>query len=216
MQGHGITTVIVVSHSRYLPGTMRSASNASYQPEWFVLGGGNDYQLTELNWQQSPPDQVSHLFALSGTNKGAPPADRPSRWALDEAGYRPTEDVAYERLDAAAMEADYHRVLVLASGIQAAGPNLTPETFGRGLQQLTFPNPGAGAEPYYQGSLGYAGDFGGIDDEAILWWSPTAPAYSVRSADTGGWCYVEKGRRWRRGQWVDRESALFDQRAPCR
>src|SRR5437868_1214001 len=35
----------------------------------------------------------------------------------------------------------YRGVLMMAAGLQMAGPHLTPETFAAGLQKTVFPNP---------------------------------------------------------------------------
>ena len=53
------------------------------------------------------------------------------------------------------MAARYSSLLLLASGIQLAGPNLTPATFQAGLMRADqFPNPGARGAPYFQARVG--------------------------------------------------------------
>ena len=49
----------------------------------------------------------------------------------------------------------YNELLILAAGIQLAGPNLTPETFAQGLASTTFPNPGAAGAPFFQATVGF-------------------------------------------------------------
>ncbi len=170
------------------------------------------YQLDEINWQRAPADQTLHLLSLGGSNKGLAPQDRPSTWSLREVGVSPGDD----RTAAAIEVGTYQMMLLLASGIQAAGPKLTPDTFAAGLQRTAFPNSGAGAAPYYQASVGFKDDHSMIDDEALLWWSANAPAYGTRTADVGGWCYIDSGARWRLGTWPSREHSFFDRDKPCR
>jgi hypothetical protein len=64
----------------------------------------------------------------------------------------------------------YVQLLLLASEIQGAGPNLTPETFEAALLAARFPNPGAASAPFFQASGGYLGDSTFIDDVGLLWW----------------------------------------------
>ncbi len=207
LQQQGVTTLIPDMEAS---GLMNHASRLGYQPEWFLPGTG--FQLREFNWQRSPADQTHHMFGLAIGNKGLPQADQPWYWAFKEMGASPQSDT----LDDFSNSSAYHQVLVLASGIQAAGPNLTPQTFARGLQSLKFPNPGAGAPPYYQGSVSFAGDHSMIDDVGLVWWSESAPAYSSRVSEVGGWCYVDLGIRWRLGQWRKGDHPLFDRTGPCR
>ena len=47
----------------------------------------------------------------------------------------------------AALERFYQGMAILAAGVQAAGPKLTPSSFERGLFGLKFANVGSGASP---------------------------------------------------------------------
>ena len=214
LKARNVTTLIGVGTSGAIASLMHHASRSAYQPEWLLVGGGDWSQLSEFDWQAAPVDQLQHLFAMGGFNKALPQSERPATWALREQGHDlTTED---ETLSATAMTTEYQMMLVLASGIQAAGPLLTPDTFARGLQGLRFPNPGAGAFPFYQAAVGFSGDHSMVEDEALQWWSSTAPAYGDRASESGGWCYIDQGARWRRGSWPDREHAFFDASKPCR
>lgn len=215
LRDRGVTTVVPLGMSLGISELMRAASEVGYQPEWVTPGGGGPTHL-DGNWYQAanaiPPEQGSHVISLGGWNKELPVSDRASSWAYYEQG-ADFELTATHRRHA---EQFYEAMLVLASGIQAAGPRLTPETFGRGLQGLRFPNPGAAAPPYYQATVGFTGDHTMIDDEAMQWWSATAPTYGMGQPGAGGWCYVDSGARWRRNQWPRPPVALQDIGKPCR
>jgi hypothetical protein len=80
----------------------------------------------------------------------------------------------------------FHQLLVLALGIQMAGPNLTPETFETGL--FSWP-----------GGTGQAGawDFGPghytpITDIREIWWEPDT--VSAFNGEPG--TYVDGGQRY--------------------
>ena len=208
----GVTTLVMAPASvAGILQLMEAANAVDWSPEWLLPGGGDSFLLNEEAYAPAPAEQLAHLMAMGGRNKGQRPADRPSVWAMQEQGIDSPHGTQFNR----EIENRYQALLVLASGIQAAGPGLTPETFAKGLQSLRFPNPGAGAAPYYQATVGFTGDHSMIDDEALQWWSASAPAY-YSLQPVGGWCYVDQGARWRLGQWPNRPDAFFDADKPCR
>lgn len=103
----------------------------------------------------------------------------------------------------------YHPLLLLASGIQMAGPALTPESFERGLQRARFPNPD---HPIRSGSVGFnGGKYAMTRDGAEFWWSnSSASPYSP--PDRGTFCYVDGGRR-RIDPWPAGTDPFFQ--GPC-
>ena len=211
LRNRGVTTVIPLAV--HITGTgepMEAAAAEQYEPEWLLLGGGSTLLFSELYHQNRAPAQTAHLFGLSGWNKTLPQPDRASTWAFQEEGLALWETHLIEA------DIKYRSLLLLASGIQAAGPRLTPETFAKGLQSLRFPNPGAGAAPYYQATVGFTGDHTMVDDEALVHWSATAPAYYSSRSNVGGWCWIGRGTRWRTGQWPRLTFPFFDPSTPCR
>ena len=78
----------------------------------------------------------------------------------------------------------------LVAGLHMAGPDLTPETFARGLFRIP-PRGGGPSNP--QVSYGNWGvfpemDYQGIDDAVEIWWDPTVEAEDERGAmGTGAW-----------------------------
>jgi hypothetical protein len=204
MATDNVTSALVVADAFDVSNEMAAASKAGYQPEWIVAGTNTD---DELQWTSAPPEQRSGLFGIAPFNKLLPPQDEPFSWARREGGaigpdpnYRLSQHVA-----------GYQTLLLLASGIQTAGPGLTAADFARGLHSIRFPNPGHGAAPYYQAHVGLApGDYAMVDDVAVTWWSEAAPAYRNPVNATGGWCYVGRGGRFGPTAVPDVESALFD------
>src|SRR5207247_1695555 len=82
-------------------------------------------------------------------------------------------------------------------GFQMAGPDLTPETFERGLRQTRFPNP---AHPIMAGAAGFRdGDHSMTDDAAEVWWSNAARS-PYEDQGLGTFCYVDAGARRRAGR----------------
>jgi hypothetical protein len=212
-QVSGVTSIICPCNVGFEP--MAVASSTGYEPEWITTGifvEGFEFLYRAF----SPPEQVSHLFGLGAANKINTKADRPSYWAMHEQHPETTQSLSQ-------WNAIYEQMLLLASGIQTAGPHLTAESFEHGLFSTRFPNPGAAAAPYWQATIKLApGDHTMIDDLPLVWWSDQAHGYDDSAGETspydsraGGFCYVDRGARWSRGKWPAREHPFFDPIAPC-
>jgi hypothetical protein len=95
-------------------------------------------------------------------------------------------------------------LLLLASGIQMAGPHLTPATFQHALQTTTFPN---SYSPLVEGAVGFeGGSFAMTVDAEAMWWSQSAVGpYAGQGAGT--WCYA--GGRHRISEWRAGPSPLY-------
>ena len=103
----------------------------------------------------------------------------------------------------------YRTVLLMASGLQMAGPRLTPATLERGLHRARFPNP---SHRIMAGAVGFGDrDHSMTDDVAEMWWSNDAE--SPYDDGRGAWCYFGGGVRHAKGSWPEGEDALFD--PPC-
>ena len=205
LQNEGVTTAIIFSEAA--PTDLfiwPAAERQNYRPEWIISSFGN--QTEDSAGLLAPREQLETAFGLTFLNKNVPPADFPMTWAVKEVDPSlPGEWAQAKHL--------YWPLLVLASGIQAAGPNLTPETFGDALMELDFPNPGAGGPPYYQATVGFGRDdhtfFG---DGTPIWWNGSETSYQINQ-DTGTFCYVDHGIRYRLGNWPAGVPKLFQ--GPC-
>ena len=95
------------------------------------------------------------------------------------------------------------------SGIQMAGPNLTPETFRAGLQKTKFPNPD---HPIMAGKVGFEGDFSMTNDGAEFWISSKDEGpYGPHQGPT--FCWVDGGKRHGRGTWPKSPETFYT--GPC-
>jgi hypothetical protein len=188
----GVTTVLPYAGSSQVAGTlMPAAESLGYRPEW-VLTGIDDEPDTDM-WATAPAAQTRSLFGLADWSRRLSASLQPAAQGLA----RPAD------ADVPA----YHALLVLASGIQLAGPRLTATSFGNGLASTAFPNPGAGRAPAYQASVGFDdSDHTMVGDVALSWWQPAAHDF----------CLVGTGSRWRFDGFPDTESGLFDPAKGCR
>jgi hypothetical protein len=201
----GVNTVLSFVHGvGNFTGVHPTADGQGYYPEWLV----NDFELQWGHLGNSPPNIKNRTFGVATFNKAVQAADQPIMWALKEVDPSLGADSGTNN------EYGYWPLLVLASGIQMAGPNLTPATFQAGLFKSQFPNPGAGAPPYYQAHVGFGpGDHTFYDDAAAAWWSPNArnPG-STTPSPTGAECYVRSGARYSPGRWPPGNDAFKE---PC-
>jgi hypothetical protein len=205
----GVTSVICICDYAEVSGVlMQAASGQQYRPEW-ILSTYIDNDV-DNSFAQAPPDQATHVIGATFRNKWLPRENMPWYWALkdeDPSGDNPPAQNGY------ALAARYSSLLLLASGIQLAGPNLTPATFERGLLQAVgqkaFPNPGAGRAPYYQARVGFDGLRHTMIGDAAMYWYSRSDRGTVDPAALGAVCYVHQGTRYALGAWPRENPAFY-------
>ena len=204
----GVTSVICLCDGKELREVIMPAATAQvYEPEW-LLGSYLDSDL-DNSLGGAPPEQAANAFGLLFRNKLLPKQDMPFYWALKEAN--PASDPqggAYF-----AVQSRYASLLLLSSGIQMAGPHLTPDTFAAGLLRTRWANPGAGAAPYFQAPVGFDGGRRTLIDDAALFWHDPGRQSTVDPQTTGAVCYVRRGERHRLGAWPAGDQPFFT--GPC-
>ena len=187
MKNNGVTTIISVTEIADTAETAYLSTQNSYHPEWFVP----TYSFEDIDWwiqNLYPSDQRSNLMTLSFNPKQVLPQDDPFFQALSEGapGSQPPPQSTY-----ATYRDFYHALLLLASGIQMAGPDLTPSTFASALQGTQFPNPDT---RIYAGHVGFQNGHAMTDDAAEMWYSNGGtPPYPDET--NGAYCYVNHGQR---------------------
>lgn len=156
----------------------KEASAAGYYPEWLIAGVGFiDIDLGGQIVYQNAPDQWTRAFG--GSPSAAP---QPPETSVAHAAYRTVRD------DEPSLFVDqiYSQILILALGIQMAGPDLTPTTFETGL--FAYPG-GAGHAGSWDFSLGH---YTPVTDIREIWWDPAAISAFNGEAGT----YADNGERY--------------------
>lgn len=187
----GVTTVITIAHSEDTVEAMLGAQAAgSYFPEWVLTP---DFYNTTFPWEGDPPaQQWAHAFGFDYFNRMEPAQASSWYWPLVEENPTYTANPYIpERYYSNIFV--YYQILLLASGIQMAGPDLTPSTFAAGLWKTQFPNP---PSPINEGKAGFTNnDHTFVNDLTLYWYSAN---------DQGDWggqaaanCYVNHGQRYR-------------------
>jgi len=209
-QSDGITTILFLANSdtTNVP-PMSAASSVGYHPEWVVSGATRDEEEERYWGSLAPKDQLAGLFGVATWSRPLPSQDEPVARA-DGRAKRPT----YWTPDL--QRPIYRELLLLAAGIQAAGPGLTPQSFTDGLQQTDFPNPGAGSRPSYQEHVGFSdAKQWMVDDLALAWWNATGSRSNGQDQTSGIWCFVEAGQRWRPGDFPTKDRFFDTDRSLC-
>jgi hypothetical protein len=215
LRSDGVTSLIFWGPVQQQTGDpRRAASNIGWNPEWVSLGWSSWVAGLETYYG---PAHSAAAFGVGGFNKLTPLEQEPWFQAyLAVAGRAPTARSMYDNGNAF-----YHELLLLASGVQMAGPNLTPESFAKALHATAFPNPGAGGPPFYQGFVGFR-DAGitMMSDFAGYWFAPDITYAEMQrealSQDYDIWqafCWVKLGRRYDDTTWPSTDD--FQTRA-CR
>jgi hypothetical protein len=202
MKRAGVTTVLVEADPITLPAMTEEATKQNWHPEWVLAGF--PFTDTSAFGRQMDQDQWAHAFGISYL----PPASRPEtnpayqlyEWYFGEP---PPAD--------GSLLLTYPSVALLFTGLEFAGPNLTPETF----QQALFaypPTPRAVTQPSvdYGTAVWGRDDYGGIDDFVELWWNPDAEGEDETGAEAKGlYEYVDGGKRYYADEYTD-ELKVFD------
>jgi hypothetical protein len=211
MRDAGVTSIMCVCFIGNMAGPlglMQYATEMAWFPEWIVT----TYQTMDENiylHQYAPRDQARNLFGVRFLPRDVEVQDDPWYWAASE-GYpsHPWDgvNVSGNQSSRVFYQRQYRSLLLIASGVQLAGPDLTPASFERGLHGVTFSN---SDYPTLPGAVGFTGASHAMTvDGAERWWDPgTRGPYAKDPAGT--WCYIDGGRRHTFGTWPSGGDPFF-------
>jgi hypothetical protein len=182
LQSQGITTIVCGCDPIFPVFLSGAAARAGYYPEFINIGVAlDDFDLVGQLWH---PDFVKHSFGISPLGDDA---SKPSTQSIGYAAYKTV------RQDEPAFSVDliYYQMYMLATGIQMAGPNLTPDSLEAGM--FAYPKKLGPA-----GLWGYGpGDYTPQDDVREIYWDPAA--ISSYNSKQGAWVDPNPGARYSRG-----------------
>lgn len=198
-----VTTIICLCDSAVMGGMGRASTAQGYFPEWLM----STYIQQDISYVVrafAPPEQLEHAFGLTFLPREVRPEDHPSWRAAKEID--PSSDqYTGDPVKLTEWDIAYRGMLLLASGIQMAGPRLTPQSFEDGMRKARFPNPPDRTMP---GAVGFLdGDHTMTNDAAEFWWSNDAR--DPYKGQPGAFCYVRGGVRHQAGQWPRGEPDPF-------
>jgi Periplasmic binding protein len=201
-----VSTVICLCATFPFGALARAASTNDYRPEWIGSSFGGLDQVVILQLAAAPAEQLQRLFGLTFAPRQINPLLEPYNAAFQEGD--PAMGPKTASTDYSNFTQVYRPLLMLVSGLQMAGPNLTPQTFLEGLRKTRFPNP---ITSINAGAVGLPPDgFTFTADAAQWWWSNTANGpYTDDAAGKGAICYVDGGARHDLGTWPAAEPNVF-------
>ena len=196
-QADKVTSIYCLCANTGAASVMSSAEAAQYEPEWLFSSYGYSDDPYFIKVAANPP-QLAHAFGLTEQPPSTPLVDQPVYWAVNSVD--PTFAWDYSDINRANNLEPYRSLLIMASGIQMAGPHLTPETFAAGLRKAVFPNPTFYTQP---GAVGFNnGSPTMTTDSAVWWWDNNSnEPDTANSGGPGTDCYVDNGRRFLLNHW---------------
>ncbi len=209
LKAAGVTSVLLQGDPYGPSIVLDEATAQDYYPEW-VISGGVLLDITAFG-RTFDQEQWSHAFGISTVPARTVPeksvADTLYTWFKGEEP--PAPDSAGVLWQAA---------FLFTNGVQAAGPNLTPETFQAGLFSLKEPElritsnySRYGNVPFWS-EIGAERDYNGPDDKGEIWWDAEATGPDELGREGRGMVrYVEGGKRYLPGDWAGSENRLFDE-----
>ncbi len=191
----GVTTIV-------WPGGLNTnfshaASHLNYLPEWVVAGG-----VTNIDNKDQEPTAWRHARLVSDVRLVTNWEQEQCYLAYKEAD--PDSPIGTpKKITNTACLQFYDQLRQFFTGIQGAGPRLTPESVEKGFRAipiLASPNPRAPA-CFYE-----PGDYTCVKDAVAEWWDPEG---SDPTPDTYGpkgcWRMAENGKRYLLGTWPRRD-----------
>lgn len=216
LHSDGVTTVLDGVDAINNVQLTDQAANQLYDPEWFMLGlNGIDVSTFARLDNQS---EWSHAFGVGQVA----PQPRDGGWGqkLWNWYYGPGTAWPTSCCGIAGPRGMMGQLSMLFSGIQLAGPELTPQSFAQAL----FSDPPAGGAAcgcvtLEQVSFGRWGgappgftDYHAFDDFTELYWDPNAvgPDEVTGAEGKGMYRYLDGGRRYALGTWPVGPPAAFN------
>lgn len=209
LKSAGVTSV-VIQGDPIAPATFtREATKQQYRPEWII--GGSALMDSTAFGRTFDPEQWAHAFGISSLPARVDPevADQNVLYEWFHGTTPPADDTA---------PVIYPQPGLFFAALQAAGPNLTVESFRDGLFSLDVqrgivarPTITFGDRGYWPDDLLEDGvDYNGIDDFTEIWWDPdvTGPD-EIKKSGSGMYRYVASGKRYLPGEWTS-DLAVFD------
>jgi hypothetical protein len=201
----GVTTVLFSGDPLSPKNFTEEATRQNYFPEWIITGAALTDSTTFARTYD--PKQWSHAFGISQLFARGRPDTNWSYYLYNWYFGKPPPATN-------GTQVIFPMPTIFFSGVMAAGPDLTPETFQAALFRA---KPlGVGALTIPQVSFGNKGifpdtDYNGIDDTVEIWYDPDATGPDERGKEgTGMYRYVAGGKRYLPGQWPTTDPDVFN------
>jgi hypothetical protein len=181
MKSDGITTIVLASDP-LLPLLLSSRmSQQNYNPEYIVTGVA--LMDTSVLGQLYDQTQWQHAFGLSMIGE-----EQPQQASF---AYAAAKSVDPDHEPIFGVDIFYYFLYQLATGLQMAGPDLTPQSFANGMRAYPGGTGPAGTWAYPKGT------YAPYRDAREIWWDPNA--ISPYNGSPGA--YRSDNKRYKPGKW---------------
>ena len=190
----GVTTVLISMSNGSHPLATNYATQVGWFPEW-VIPGRPDLRAIDTNFYGRLANQSQWANTFGITADYRRPGLLEQQWVQ---AYREGCPACPTPSGTAASAGPhlYDSLVMLFTGIQAAGPRLTPQNIDKGLHAIP---PSGSPTPFKPAAYFAPGNYSFVKDAMAIWWDPsrTPPGSSTRG------CYIlpNEGRRHRAGEW---------------
>jgi len=204
LKDEGVTTVMFSGDPLSPKNFTEEATRQNYFPEWFVTGSALTDSTTFARTYD--PKQWSHAFGISQLfARGRPEANWSYYLYSWYFGKPPPAESGTQVI--------FPIPTIFFSGVMAAGPDLTPESFQQALFSarpagggLTVPQVSFGNKNFFPDT-----DYNGIDDTVEIWFDAEATGPDERGREgVGMYRYVAGGKRYLPGQWPTTDPDVFN------
>ena len=207
LRNDNVTSVICMCNFFSFGTLQRAADSSNYQPEWITSTFGLNDVNSSFVLGAGPADQMQHTFGVTFQPRMVSPLQNPYNVALQEGD--PSQSPDTTSLVEAELEI-YRALLLLASGIQMAGPHLTVTSFRDGLRNAKFPNP---ITSIHEGAVDMQPGGYSMTADGAEWWYSTRDSgpFSDSGSHPGTVCYLNRGQRYVLGGWPRGPAPFFKQ-----
>ncbi|MHB8718625.1 MAG: type 1 periplasmic-binding domain-containing protein [Candidatus Dormibacteria bacterium] len=186
----GVTSVILETNAQGSNDPLFTAADSAsprYAPEW--LFNSDIAQSSPVPARNAKPDQWADSIGITWRWRAPQPAE--TYWQRAYSSVNPDG-----QFDVSFGPTLYELLMRLYSGIQMAGPDLTPQTFEAGLESYRR-TPSVGN---FSPTAGYSpGTYGFVQDMTLIRWDPTGTPPGSQS--TGCYLELDGGSRYGLGEW---------------
>lgn len=190
----GVTTVLWAQG--YETTHSNAAAQQNWRPEWVVAGDGyhEGYQ-TGKRQEQSVWD---HAWVVTTVVRAGVTSSSNCYLAQRQDPSSNHQDTNFD----CGLHTYYQDLRMLFTGIQVAGPKLTPAAIDKGMHAIP---PVRSSNPSVPACFYNANDYTCVKDAMVNWWD--SRSNPPGQSDPGCWRMVEEGRRYFAGAWPEREAA---------
>jgi hypothetical protein len=182
----GVTTILWMGNPN--GEWANQANRLRWYPEWIVFGDGGMEDFVNARYVNTNVWQ--HAWVVSNVTKIGRQDDQPCALALREVDPNfPTTDIPWDC-------GFYDNLRQMFTGIQVAGPDLTPHSVDQGFHQIPAV---ASTDPQVPACFYPQGDYTCVKDATPMWYDPNG---QIRGwSGSGCWRNVEDGKRYLESKW---------------